>query len=400
LGWGYEDGNDTGQIRGIYMSEQMDQMKIIDEIIHKTISIMENGQKDIFDIAEHAHNEAEEIQRKLEALREQVINIIQEVEGLRKAENNARYKLLVVSKEFSTHTERDIKEAYKKAEELKVELSLKEQEEVRLREERNRLELKFKDQKKLVKKAENVVTHMGAVLDYLRAGAVGINGLAEDVRKKQYLGYRIIKATEEERSRMVREIHDVPIQAMVNMGIRLELCLQVLDKDMEKARSYIKDLKEQVNTNIQDLRKIIYNLRPMSLDDLGLVATIEKLISDFESESGINTSFRLIGEPVEVKELVQIAVFRVIQEALNNARRHSKADLVKVKFEFLESSISILIADNGIGFDVDEVCDWKEQDRCFGIIGMRERVELLNGYIDINSGKGKGTSIFIRIPLD
>lgn len=382
------------------MSEQMDQMKIIDEIIHKTIKIMESGQKDVFDIAEHAHNEAEEIQRKLEALREQVINIIQEVESLRKAENNARYKLLVVSKEFSTHTEQDIKEAYKKAEELKVKLSLKEQEEVRLREERNRLELKLKDQKKLVKKAENVVTHMGAVLDYLRAGAMGINGLAEDVRKKQYLGYRIIKATEEERSRIVREIHDVPIQAMVNMGIRLELCLQVLDKDMEKARSYIKDLKEQVNTNIQDLRKIIYNLRPMSLDDLGLVATIEKLLSDFESESGINTSFRLIGEPVEVKELVQIAVFRVIQEALNNARRHSKADLVKVKFEFLESSISILIADNGIGFDVDEVCDWKEQDRCFGIIGMRERVELLNGYIDINSGKGKGTSIFIRIPLD
>jgi two-component system sensor histidine kinase DegS len=382
------------------MSEQMDQMKIIDEIIHKTIKIMESGQKDVFDIAEHAHNEAEEIQRKLEVLREQVINIIQEVEALRKAENNARYKLLVVSKEFSTHTEQDIKEAYKKAEELKVKLSLKEQEEVRLREERNRLELKLKDQKKLVKKAENVVTHMGAVLDYLRAGAVGINGLAEDVRKKQYLGYRIIKATEEERSRIVREIHDVPIQAMVNMGIRLELCLQVLDKDMEKARSYIKELKEQVNTNIQDLRKIIYNLRPMSLDDLGLVATIEKLLTDFESESGISTSFRLIGEPFEVKELVQIAVFRVIQEALNNIRRHSKADLVKVKFEFLDGSISILIADNGIGFDVDEVCDWKEQDRCFGIIGMRERVELLHGYIDINSGKGNGTSIFIRIPLD
>ena len=98
---------------------------------------------------------------------------------------------------------------------------------------------------------------MGAVLDYLRAGAAGINGLAEDVRKKQYLGYRVIKATEEERSRIVREIHDVPIQAMVNMGIRLELCLQVLDKDMEKARSYIRELKDQVNTNIQDLRKII-----------------------------------------------------------------------------------------------------------------------------------------------
>lgn len=382
------------------MSEQMEQMKKIDEIIHKTIKIMEAGQRDVFDIAEHAHNGSEEIQKELKELRDKVLNIIQEVESLRKAENSARYKLLVVSKDFRTHTEEDIKKAYRKAEELKVELSLKEQEEIRLREERNRLELKLKDQKKLVKKAENVVTHMGAVLDYLRAGALGISGLAEDVRKKQYLGYRIIKATEEERSRIVREIHDVPVQAMVNMGIRLELCMQVLDKDIDKARSYIRELKEQINTNIQDLRKIIYNLRPMSLDDLGLVATIEKLLSDFESDSGISTSFRLIGEPVEIKELIQIAVFRIIQEALNNAKRHSKAKKVSVKFEFLESSISILITDDGVGFEIEGVIDWEEDDRCFGLIGMRERVELLQGYMDINSAPGKGTGIFMRIPFE
>ena len=322
------------------------------------------------------------------------------MERLKKAENSARYKLLVVSRDFSVYTERDIKEAYQKAEDLKIALTIKEQEEVRLREERNRLELKLKEQKKLVKKAQNVVTHMGAVLDYLRAGAAGINGLAEDVRKKQYLGYRVIKATEEERSRIVREIHDVPIQAMVNMGIRLELCLQVLDKDMEKARSYIRELKEQVNTNIQDLRKIIYNLRPMSLDDLGLVATIEKLLADFEKDTGIKTDFKLMGEPVEVKELVQVAVFRIVQEALNNIKRHSKATEAVVKLEFMEKSMSLLIKDNGIGFNVDEVCDWMEEDRCFGLMGMRERVELLQGYMDINSDKEQGTSIFIRIPID
>ena len=127
------------------MPEPLDQMKKIDEIIHKTIKIMERGQKDVYDIAEHAHNEAEDIEKKLEALRDEVFNIIQEVEQLRKAENSARYKLLVVSRDFSIHTERDIKEAYQKAEDLKIALTIKEQEEVRLREERNRLELKLKD---------------------------------------------------------------------------------------------------------------------------------------------------------------------------------------------------------------------------------------------------------------
>lgn len=381
------------------MVEQIEQMKKIDDIIHKTIKIMEMGQRDIFDIAEHAHNEAEEIKRELEDLRDRVLDVIQDVERLRKAENSARYRLLVVSKDFSTYTEEDIKEAYKKAEGLRVQLALKEQEEMRLREERNKFERKLKDQGKLVKKAENVVTHMGAVLDYLRAGATGFSGLAEGIRKKQYLGYRIIKATEEERSRIVREIHDVPVQAMVNMGIRLELCLKVLDKDINRAKDYIKELKGQVNTNIQDLRKIIYNLRPMSLDDLGLVATIERMLLDFEKETGINTSFRLIGDPVEIQDLVQIAVFRIIQEALNNAKWHSKATRITVKFEFLKSNISIMITDNGKGFDVEDTIDWKKDGKSFGIIGMRERVELLQGYIDINSEPGAGTGIFIRIPL-
>ena len=382
------------------MTDQLQQMKKIDEIIHKTIEIMEAGQKDVFDIADHACNEAEEIEKELEKLRDDTREIIEEVEKLRKAENSARYKLLVVSKNFQSFSEEDIKEAYKKAEDLKIQLILKEQEERRIREERNRLEIKYKAQQKLVKKAENVVAHMGAVLDYLRAGVMGIDGLAEDVRKTRYLGYRIIKATEEERSRLVREIHDVPIQAMVNMGIRLELCMQVLDKDIDKARNHIKELKEQVNINIQDLRKIIYNLRPMSLDDLGLTATIEKLLADFEKDTGIKTGFRLIGKPVEIKELIQIALFRIIQEALNNIKRHSKAKRVTVKFEFTEQHISLLIIDDGIGFDIDNVESRNEDDRCFGIMSMRERVELLQGYMEINAKKGQGTSIFAKIPLE
>lgn len=382
------------------MAGQISQMERIDEIIHKTIEIMEAGQKDVFDIAEHACNEARAIENNLEKLRDKTRNIIEEVEQIRKAENSARYRLLLVSKNFDSYDEKDIKEAYKRAEDLKIKLILKEQEEQRIRDKRNELELKYKAQQKLVKKAENVVGHMGAVLDYLRAGIMGIDGLAEDVRKTRYLGYRIIKATEEERSRLVREIHDVPIQAMVNMGIRLELCMKMLDKDIDKARDYIKELKEQVNINIKDLRKIIYNLRPMSLDDLGLIATIEKLLVDFEKDTGIKTGFRVIGEMVEIKELIQIAMFRVIQEALNNIKRHSKATRTTVKLEFLEQYVSLLIVDDGIGFNTDRIGSWNEEDKCFGIISMKERVELLQGYMEIKSKKGQGTSIFARIPFE
>jgi len=383
------------------VAEQNSQTRQIDEILKKTITIMEQAQKDIFDIAEHSQHELKDIEAELEKLRVKALSIIEEVEKLKKEENNARYRLLVVSKNFNTHSEKDIKEAYEKAENLKVMLSLKEQEEKRIREDRSRLEVKIKNQRKLMKKAENIMSHMGAVLDYLRVGAEGIEGLSEDVRKKQYLGYRVIKATEEERRRIVREIHDVPIQALVNMGIRLELCLQTLDKDMDKARSFILELKEQVNDNIKELRRIIYNLRPMSLDDLGLTATIEKHLEGFEEATGIRTSFRMLGQPAEIKSLVQIALFRVVQEALNNVRRHASAGRVMVKVEFTDDYVSLLIADDGTGFDVEEYRALRDnEERGFGLVGMRERVELLQGYMEVSSQKGKGTSVFVKIPLD
>lgn len=382
------------------MKENRDEMKKLDGIIHKTIEIIENGQKDIFDIAEFGRQELENVEMELNILQERAIQVIEEVDILRKEDNAARYWLLIVSKNLHKYSEENIKEAYMKAEDLKVKLSLKEQEEKRIREERDKLELRLKSAKKLLKKADNMVSHIGAVLDYLRTGAQGMDGLAEDVRKKQYMGYRVIKAAEEERCRLAREIHDGPAQAMVNIGINLELCLKVLDTDINKAKNYIMELKEQVNGNIRDLRKVIYNLRPMSLDDLGLIDTVEKLLEDFEASTGILTSFKVIGEPVEMKGLIQIALYRIIQESLTNVRKHSGASRVIVKIEFLDDHVSLLVFDNGKGFDVEKVLKWGDEEKGFGMINMRERVELLRGYMEAKSDKGKGSSIFLKIPLD
>lgn len=382
------------------MLEDKNPMHEIDNIIRKTIEIVEKGQKDLFDITEHARQDLESIKKELERLKEQSLQIIQEVDRLTKEEKDARYRLLVVSKDFNRYSEEDIKEAYRRAESIKVALSRKEEEERWIREERNKLELRLKNTQRLVKKAESMVSHMGAVLDYLRASIKGIDGLAADIRKKQYVGYRVIKATEEERRRLAREIHDGPTQDIVNIGIGIELCLSMIDRDISKTKNLLRELKEQVNRNIQDLRKVIYNLRPMSLDDLGLTASIEKYLQDFQNSTGITTTFRLIGTPVEMNGLVQIALYRVVQEALTNVRKHSQASRVMVKIEFVEGYISLLVMDNGKGFDVEDAFKWESEEKSFGLINMRERVELLNGYMEVNSKKGKGTTIFMRIPLE
>ncbi len=381
------------------MSSHNHQMAKIDDIIHKTIDIIEKGQKDIFDIAEYGRQEQDSIGKELNVLKEKAGKVIQDVDRLRKEENAARQWLLIVSKDFNKYTEEDIKKAYKKAEDLKVALCLKEEEEKRIREERDKLELRLKSAKKLLKKADNMVSYIGAVLDYLRTGAQSIDGLAEDVREKQYIGYRVIKATEEERRRLAREIHDGPAQAMVNMNVTLELCLKMLDKDINKARNHIMELRDQVNQNISDLRKVIYNLRPMSLDDLGLIATIEKYVEDFGISTGIQVSFRVMGEPADIKGLVQIAIYRIIQEALTNVKKHSGASRGLIKMEFSEGYVSLLITDNGKGFDVDKALEWGDEEKGFGLINMRERVELLRGYMEIKSDISKGSSIFMKIPL-
>ncbi|MGE5631265.1 MAG: sensor histidine kinase [Caulobacteraceae bacterium] len=379
-------------------------MFIIDRlstIINNTVEIIEKSREEIFSIAENARNECRIAEEELEKVRICATDIIHQVDVLEKLDKDCRYQLMIVSKNIKQYKEEDIKRAYDKAKDLQVELITKKAEEQRLIQRRNELERRLKIAKDTASKAESLVSKVGVAMGYLSGNLQDLSVQLEDIKQKQFLGIKIIKAQEEERKRVAREIHDGPAQLIANLVIKTELCEKLVDMDKEKAKEELINLKQFLRSSLSDVRKIIYDLRPMSLDDLGLVPTLQRYISNYVEESGIYVDFLVFGDSKPLKPVVELAAFRIIQESLTNIRKHSEAKNASVRVEFKEEFINILVSDDGKGFDKSLLKVTKRNDDGgYGLLSMKERVELLNGKFDVKTSPGKGTKIFISMPLE
>lgn len=164
----------------------------------------------------------------------------------------------------------------------------------------------------------------------------------------------------------------------------------------------MKNLKRTVRDSLIDVRRIIYDLRPMSIEDLGLIPTLEKYIEKFSLESDIQVNFQIIGVKRDIQDKnVTLTIFRIVQEALNNIRNHSNSKTAEVVIEFLPLRLVLKVSDRGIGFDSNEIkVDMDDTTGGFGLFSMKERIELLDGTLDIDSRVGKGTTIRVTIPYD
>jgi len=143
---------------------------------------------------------------------------------------------------------------------------------------------------------------------------------------------------------------------------------------------------------------MIYNLRPMSLDDIGFEVTLERELAKIESR-GINIGYSVEGEKIEISPVVSLTILRIIQEACNNAVKHANASMIKVKIKYIENKIFVVISDNGVGFNPDDTGLNINNNSGFGLSTMRERVSLLSGDIDIQSKINKGTKVMVEIPI-
>ncbi|MBO9599107.1 MAG: sensor histidine kinase, partial [Cohnella sp.] len=219
-------------------------------------------------------------------------------------------------------------------------------------------------------------------------------------KNRQMIGLKIILAQEDERKRIAREIHDGPAQSLANLVLRTEIAERLLDTgDLQVVRNELNDLKSQIRYGLEEIRKIIFNLRPMALDDLGLVPTLRKFVQDFEERTRIRSVFETAGKEKRLPSAMEAALFRLVQEAFNNALKHAQATYMSLEIAFREDTVELVVEDNGIGFNPEAVVAKARYDSRFGIIGMKERVELMQGKIDIKSAKGQGTKLNIEVPI-
>ena len=237
--------------------------------------------------------------------------------------------------------------------------------------------------------------------DPISAAIVAFQDLTERKRAevtRQHLLQRVVDAQEEERQRISRELHD-------QMGQQLTALLMVLDSILDAPKSKaagadprMQKLKSLLEELMDQAHHLAWELRPASLDNLGLRAALEQYLDDWAKSTGIKADFAARGLASErLDATLETTFYRVIQEALTNVQRHSGATMVSVLLERMDGDVSAIVEDNGRGFDAETVASG-DSNR-LGLVGMRERMELVGGSLTIEASAGQGTTIYARVPM-
>lgn len=374
------------------------EVSTIESVVNETLDAIKKGQRQLYDITENTRVEYNRVKEELDRIRSEVAEIIEQADALKVKEYKARVHLAEVSKDFKRYTEEDIKKAYESAQQAQFKLFEIRNREKLLRYRRDYLEVSLRRLSGTFEKAEQMVNHMGTVLRFLTNELDLLGSKLDELQQVQQMGLHIIRAQEEERRRVAREIHDGPAQVMANIAMRAEFILKLIDVEPEKVREELCGLQNLVKQSLQDVRKIIFDLRPMVLDDLGLIPALQRYSADYHSQYGISVEFSVTGQSNRFSNAIEVALFRLVQEALTNVRKHARATEVFVKMDISADRVVLTIKDNGRGFNVKQTMADRKRGG-YGLLGMKERVQLLKGDLKIDSVLGEGTVIRIEVPV-
>lgn len=379
------------------MNEKAIDIQQLEHIFDNMVDVMDQSKNDIFLISEQSRQSFEEMQKELAEIKESISQVITEGDYLEEMSRHSRKRLANVSKNFINYSEEEVKQAYSAANDLLVRVSINKMEEKQLRERRDELDRRIAALLSTIERADQLVNQVTTVITYLTSDLKNVSTALETARHKQDFAIQIIQAQEEERKRLSRDIHDGPAQMLANVLMRSGLIEKTFTREgPEKALFELSQLKEMVRGALSEVRRIIYDLRPMALDDLGLVPTLKKYLSTIsEYEAPLTIHFQSNGAERRLDSNFEVGVFRLVQESVNNCIKHASTEEIWVKLEWLRENVNILVKDQGCGFDTNEV-----KEKSFGLIGMQERVDLLKGEMKVMSAVGEGTSLFFRIPLE
>jgi two-component system sensor histidine kinase DegS len=204
----------------------------------------------------------------------------------------------------------------------------------------------------------------------------------------------MIQAQESERQRLSRQMHDGPAQALSNFILQTEIAMRLFDVDQKKAREELENLKVSATGTFRKVRDFIFELRPMMLDDLGLVPTLKRYVDAWKDQAGVEARLMVTGKERRLESYEEVMIFRAVQELLNNTARHSGASSVKVQLDMGDTLIKVSVDDDGKGFDTENVAE----KRGMGLKVIRDRVEMLGGSMMVDSVVGQGTRVTFQLP--
>lgn len=212
---------------------------------------------------------------------------------------------------------------------------------------------------------------------------------------------RIVQAQEEEKMRLARLMHDGPAQSLTNFILQTEICQRLFDRDPARAAEELNNLKTNASITFQKVRDFIFDLRPMMLDDLGVIPTVRRYVDSFREKNDINTKLELLGEERRLQTHREVMLFRGIQELMGHARDYANATELVVRLDMTTDRIKVEIEDNGRGFDAQSAFSSDEstpEPRAQSIITIREKFELVGGRLSVSSNETDGTQVHLELP--
>ena len=375
-------------------------IKGINEIIKKVILEVGMSREEIFDIIDNIRVQKESIMSELEEIHKNILNVIDEVDMLQKEDKKMRINLAYVSENFKRFNENDIKEAYEKALKSKVDLINMTNKEKELKDRRYNLEVSLKRLMENIKAGEKVINQICVALKFLEGD---MKEALEDADKNSEIkiGVKVLEALENERIGIARDIHDGPSQYLADAIIRADICKKLLQNDLNEGISELENLKKSIKYALNEIREILFNLRPAPLKDLGLNKALLENIKGINKDSNIKVNVNIKDAHKNVDAYIQLAVYRITQEIFNNIKKHSKAKNAEIRLDFGSKYLTLIISDDGTGFPVEETLKKvKEEGNSYGLTGIVDRVKQFQGEIKINSERNEGTTYFIKLPIN
>ena len=234
-----------------------------------------------------------------------------------------------------------------------------------------------------------------AVEESLKNSEQRKNQLLEELRT---LSHRLLQVQEEERKRISRELHDEITQTLMSITVQLETLVRAATVNPSALKQKIARTQRLVVKSVNIVHQFARELRPTGLDDLGLIVTLHEALNEFMKRTGIRVHYTTFAEADQLSSDQRTVIYRIVKEALTNVAQHAHASQVNVDLCKSVDTVQLKISDNGQAFDVKRVLNVKHNKR-LGLIGMRERAEMVGGTFTIESTPGKGTTVLAQIPF-
>jgi len=347
--------------------------------------------KSLQDLLELTRAEFERTQRELREIKSLVEQSKAEVDKMGQRNASITNQMRQINQNFDTVPRADIKATYEAAQKTQQQLFSM----------RGQLEKLQGDQVNLERYGsylQTVLESLGDVAPGTELPGATSNEAASTLQGSDPVVVRIINAQEAERQRLSKTLHDGPAQSLTNFILQAEIVQRLFDSNPEQARAELINLKTTAGATFQRVRDFIVELRPMMLDDLGLVPTVRRYVKSFEEKNGIPITLTVTGNERRLASHCEVLAFRGIQELLINVRDHAEASQIRVTLDVDDHSVRGIVEDNGKGFNVSAPPD--PSQRHIGLSTLKEKTELLGGHLDIESTIGQGTRATFEFPIE